>query len=102
MILLVSRGAQADTQKTGKEAINAGFVLNKMEPGKQVAYVTGVIEGLAVSRFLRDRPDVTGMKCIYDWYDKISVEKVDAWFARYPERPVGVILHLLIKKKCGE
>lgn len=58
---------------------------------------------LAYSRYLRDKPDQSGMKCISAWYAKAdSVDKIWQWFARHPDKPAGVLLHVLIKKECGE
>lgn len=84
---------------------NADAILNKMSPQEQVSYVSGVVEGLAYSRFLKDRPDETGMNCIYDWYYKDSAatwERIEAWFGRHPDQRAGVLLYVLMKKECGE
>ena len=84
--------------------LNAGFVMKEMNSKERVAYVAGVIEGLAYSRFLKDRPDETGVSCIYDWFyedeDK-NWAKMEHWFNRHPDKQVGVLLHVLIKKECG-
>lgn len=84
--------------------LNAGFVLNEMNVDERVGYISGVIEGLAYSRFLRDKPSEEGMSCVYRWYDNggaSQMKKIRAWFARHPDKPVGVLLYVLIKKKCG-
>lgn len=85
--------------------INADVVMNKMNSDQRVSYVSGVIEGLAYARFVRDKPDETGMKCIYDWYyadnDKRWKETLFPVFDRHKDKPVGVILHVLTKKACG-
>lgn len=86
-------------------AQNAGDVMNKMGSDERVGYVAGVIEGLAYSRWLKDRPDDTGMKCIYDWYYKGAGKNwtsISAWFNRHPDKYAGPLLHVLIKKECGE
>lgn len=49
-------------------AQTAGDILEKTSPDHQLGYINGVVEGLAYARFLRDRPNETGMRCIYDWY----------------------------------
>lgn len=94
----------AESAARGTE-LNAGFVLNKMNVDQQVSYVAGVVEGLAYSRYLRDKPDQSGMQCIYDWYGKntgkVQISKMDAWFAKHPDKPVGVLLYVLIKQDCG-
>ncbi len=84
-------------------AQTAGDLLNKMNADQQSSYVAGVIEGLAYSRFLQDKPDETGMQCIYSWYHNGKVEKwkqMQQWFAKHSDKPVGLLLHVLIKKEC--
>ncbi len=86
------------------QAQTAGDVLNKMNADQQASYIAGVIEGLAYSRFLRDKPEEAGMKCIYGWYHNGKDEKwkqMQQWFGRHTDKPVGVLLHVLIKKECG-
>ncbi|MCV6576166.1 MAG: hypothetical protein OIF58_10575 [Cohaesibacter sp.] len=66
--------------------------------------MAGVIEGLAYSRFLKDRPNEKGMSCIYDWFYESKDKKwakMEQWFNRHPDKQVGVLLHVLIKKECG-
>lgn len=86
------------------QAQNAGDVLTEMQPREQSSYIAGVIEGLAFSRFLNDRPDTTGMQCIYDWYYQSETDRwpsIEQWFGRHPDRPVGAMLHVLIGRDCG-
>lgn len=86
-------------------SLDAGFVLKKMEVEQRYSYVAGVIEGLAFSRWLQDKPDDTGLKCIYDWYykdgDNTNWKNVATVFEKYPNQKVGTILHALIKRDCG-
>jgi len=85
--------------------LDAGAVLNKMKEDERFGYVSGVIEGLAYSRWQRDKPDQTGMKCIYDWYYKNNSKRwentIIPVFEKYQDKPVGAILYVLTKKKCG-
>jgi hypothetical protein len=88
------------------KTINAGFVMNKMNVDQQVSYIAGVIEGLAFSRYLRDKPNQKSMKCVYGWYAENTGgpqkwKKMEAWLAKHPDKPVGVLLYVLIKRKCG-
>ena len=85
-------------------SLNAEYVMKEMDAKQQVSYISGVIEGLAYSRFLRDRPNDSGMNCIYNWHSNGGTgrwKKMEAWFARHPDKPVGVLLYVLIKKECG-
>lgn len=85
--------------------LNAGFILD-MPTKERFAYIGGVVEGLAYARFLRDRPDETGMKCVNDWYyegdDVKTWKRIEQWFNRHRDKPVGPLIHVLIKKECGE
>jgi hypothetical protein len=85
--------------------LNAGFVLNQMSTDQRTGYLFGVVEGLAYARFLRDKPDQTGMNCIYDWYhgagSDVRRAKVRKLMKKHHDRPVGPLLFVLLKKECG-
>lgn len=86
------------------EELNAGAVLNQFNYDQRYGYVSGVIEGLAYARFLQDKPNEDGMKCIYDWYYQGGVEawnKITAYFNRHQDKPVGALLYVLSKRECG-
>ncbi len=76
--------------------------MSQMNTDQRVSYVSGVVEGLAFSRYLRDRPDETGMNCIYQWHADTESADLNAWFERHPERTIGVLLYTMIKRVCGE
>ena len=86
-------------------AQTADEVLNEMEPVRRTGYIAGMIEGLAIARWMKDKPDKTGMKCIYDWYyngdTKKNFNRITQWFERHPDKPPGALLYVLIKKDCG-
>lgn len=46
------------------------------------------------------------MTCIYDWYYESDTEarfkRVRAWLERHPDKPVGGLMYVLVKKECGE
>lgn len=95
------------TNEAHSREINAGFVMNEMNADQQVSYIAGVVEGMAYSRYLRDKPSEAGMNCIYRWYANNTGTRenrgtVEALFARHPDKPVGVLLYVLMKKECGE
>ncbi len=82
--------------------LDANFVLNKMTSDQQVSYVAGVVEGLAFSRWQRDKPDRTGIQCIYKWAGKKDKwPKIEQWFGRHPDKSAGPLLYVLIKQDCG-
>lgn len=104
IILTIVLGAEstADAQAGN---LDANFVLNGIAPEKRYVYVAGMIEGLAYSRFLRDKPNEEGMICIRGWLDdepEKNWEKIRFFFERHPDKPPAVLLHVLIKKECGE
>ncbi|NRA87234.1 MAG: hypothetical protein HRU28_07525 [Rhizobiales bacterium] len=104
MIILVVLITGINPSLAGVKNISAGYVLNEMNNDQRISYISGVIEGLAYSRFLREKPNENGMNCIYDWFFKDSdkkMKKITAWFNRHLDKPVGVLLYVLIKKECG-
>ncbi len=86
-------------------ALTADDVLNKMSNDQQHGYISGMVDGLAYARWLQDKPDSTGMQCIYGWYYSGKKEKwalIHQWFERHLDKPVDALLYVLIKKECGE
>ena len=55
---------------------------------------------------MQDRPNANGMNCIYGWYYPEQGapvwNRVVSWFERHPEKQPGALMHVLIKKECGE
>lgn len=97
MILAGSQQAQA-------EKVDAGFVLNNMDAKHRSGFIAGIIEGLAYARFLRDKPDEKGMRCVTGWFYKDTAKRwktIKVVFAKHPDKPPTVLLHLLVKKECG-
>ena len=85
-------------------ALTADDVLNKMNVDQRSGYFSGVIAGLAQSRWIVDKPDDTGMQCIFDWYYSNSLEKhkkIHEWFELNLDKPAGALLYVLVKKECG-
>jgi len=84
---------------------NAGLVMNKMTDEQRTSYIMGLVDGLAYSRWQRDKPSEVGMKCIYDWYfqDNAALWKntLVPTFERYKDKPATAILYALTKKECG-
>lgn len=86
------------------EKLDAGFVLNQMDEQNRSGFIAGVIEGLAYARFLRDKPNEDGMRCVTNWFYTDTAkrwETIKVVFARHHDKPPAVLLHLLIKKECG-
>ena len=83
---------------------DAAKVMNEMTAPERSAYVAGVVEGLAVARYMKDGKQKTGMQCIYGWYydDKATIRLIYDAFDKYPTYPPGSIIDVLVKQKCGE
>lgn len=88
------------------QALTAGEALKNMNDDQWFGYVSGVVDGLATARWLVERPDPSGMQCIYDWYTKRPPRKVIAeveqWFERHPSQQAGILLHVLIDEECSK
>tara|TARA_R110002072_G_scaffold232223_1_gene389549 strand:- start:11239 stop:11550 length:312 start_codon:yes stop_codon:yes gene_type:complete len=92
----------------GREAaaLTADEVLNRMNADQRFGYVSGVVDGLAASRWMRDRPNAAGMHCIYDWYlGRPAAEvlaAIETWLGRHQDQQAGILLSVLINRECGE
>lgn len=85
-------------------ALTANDVLNNMSSKEQTSYVAGVVGGLAQARWVSDKPDQTGMRCINEWFYNGQEKKwnqIDAWFSKHLDKPANALLYILIKKECG-
>ena len=83
---------------------NAEKVMKEMKPEQQYAYLSGVIEGLAIARYMKDGKQKDGMGCIYGWFyeDKSTLPAILDAFDKYPTYPPGAIIDVMVKRKCGE
>ena len=79
-------------------------VMKGMDAKDRYVYLAGVVEGLAVARYMKDGKQKVGMECIYDWFyqDKKTVDVIYAAFEKYPTYPLGSVMDVLSKRKCGE
>ena len=79
-------------------------VMKEMNAAERYSYVAGVVEGLAVARYMNDGKKKDGMQCIYDWFydDKSTIETIYAAFDRYASYPPGSVVDALSKQRCGE
>lgn len=92
------------------EEFNADAVINKMTDVERHAYMAGVVEGLAYSRYRHDNKntpggkDATGMNCIYRWWYKVDGTrmKVLKAFVAFRDQYPGAIVASLARKECGD
>ena len=101
-------------------ALAAGLTLNAPQAGAltvedmresmsveaQVAYVSGVVEGLAFGRWIENNRDQAGMNCILGWYyqqpnDDVWLSILD-FFDQHPDQHIGTLMYALIREECGE
>lgn len=86
-------------------ALTSGDVLEKLSQDERYSYVSGAIEGIAYSRFLRERPNERGMKCMLNWYYDGGVESwkiVKQWFRQHEDKTAEVVLYAILSKECGK
>lgn len=90
-------------------AMTAGALMERMDPNQRFVFMSGVVEGLAYARFVRDTKqsgtkEYLGMHCIYDWFYDNGVEQIDhveAAFAKYHDQTPAVVMTAMINKECG-
>jgi hypothetical protein len=88
----------------------AGAVLDKMTGVEQTAYLAGIVEALAYSRYRHDNKGndgakkTEGMHCVYDWFYKTDkqVDQVFLAFHKYRSYKPGAIIAAMVRKQCGE
>lgn len=81
----------------------AGSVMKEMDGGERYTYVTGIVEGIAHARYIRDGKQTAGRECIYDWFykDETTRRKIFEAFERYPASLPGQVVGALAAVKCG-
>ena len=98
------------SQQAKATDFTAGVLMEKMNANDRVPYISGVVEGLAYGRFMRDNEHVegdkkstVGMMCIYNWYYEKphAIDLIYLAFGKYPTYPPGAIISNLIKQDCG-
>lgn len=79
-------------------------VVKEMAPKEQYSYIAGVVEGLAVARYLKDGKAPAGMNCIYGWFydDKKAIDAIYVAFGQFADYPPGAVIAALAKQKCGD
>jgi len=88
---------------TAQTTMTAGVVMEKMPALERIAFVAGVVEGLAYARYSKDGKQTAGMSCIYSWfYDKKDrIQDVYQAFNRFKEHMPGAIVAAMVAKECG-
>lgn len=91
----------ATSAEQGK--ITAGSLSENLNTEERLAFLAGVIEGLASARFYADDKETGGMNCIYDWFydgDDTQAKILEA-FDRFPDALPGHVMTVLVRRECG-
>ena len=77
--------------------------MTKMSANDRYPFVSGIVEGLAHARYIRDGKKTAGRACIYAWFydDKATLQKIYEGFRRYPNALPGQVVGTLAAVKCG-
>ena len=90
------------TSSASATDFTAGVAMEKMDGKLRLHYLSGVIEGLAYSRYMKDGKKVDGMKCIYQWFYKDGTpEKIESAFRRLQNYLPGAVVAAMVEKECG-
>ena len=103
-VIILSMGISI-IQTDRAQALTGEEILTKLDTDGQYHYISGILHGLAYTRFLRDRPDQTGTKCIATWLISGGVKKWELakkWLKHHKDKPAGVIIYTMVSKECGK
>lgn len=86
-------------------AFTANEVVNEMSEQDRRTYLAGLVDGLAQGRWIKDKPETTGVQCVYNWYyqgGEAVHTTINQWFSRHLDTEANGLLYILIKRECGE
>ena len=98
---IMINGLQVEEAK----ALTGGEILTKYGTEAQIQHIGGVLSGLSYARFLKDRPNEDGYKCIEGWLSQDTTARwqtTQQWLEHHKEKPVAVIIHAMVSKDCGD
>lgn len=83
--------------------MTAGSVLTQMTTEERVAYLAGIVEGLAYARHQKDGSN-DGMRCVYDWfYENEGVNaEIRAAFEHFSDYTPAAVIAAMVEEDCGE
>jgi len=91
------------------EYVTAGKVLKELEPNEFVWFVSGIVQGLAYSRFRQDtiaagEKVLAGSDCIRNWFygTQGRTLTIRSTFEQYAEHAPWVVVAAMVKQECGE
>ena len=102
-IILAAAGVAGVCGNAHAEVMTAGVVMEKMPANERFAFWSGIIEGLAQARYVKDNKDPAGRACIYAWFydEPNSRDKIREASLKYPDALTGQIIGTLVAAKCG-
>lgn len=86
------------------EGFNTGYILDEMPEKERIVHIDGVVRGIAFTHFFQNNKDETGFNCVSNyaltgsdtnWTDMIE------FLAKYPDKPLGGVMFIYLRKKCG-
>lgn len=94
--------AMCGVPSANAEDLTASVMLRKMNDREQYAYISGVVAGLATSRYVRDGD--AGSACIDRWFSQTPGIKDMLYkaFERFGDKSPSAIIYALAVKECGK
>lgn len=96
-------GALLGGQAARAEDMTAGSILVNFDSEERLAYLAGVVEGMAYARYVKDGNATAGMGCVYDWFYETpdtTLRDIYATFERFPDHLPGAVMAAMIAKAC--
>lgn len=86
----------------GETTMTSGVVLEKLSPPQLVAFVAGIVEGLAHARVDGEKAPPDGRSCIYAWFydDETAMVRIEATFAHFKDHMPGAVIAAMVEKRC--
>ena len=80
----------------------ARVVMEKMPAEQRFPFISGIIEGTAYARYLRDDKRTDGMLCIYNWFyqDPKAIELIYAALDKFGDYTPGAVVGTLADQHC--
>lgn len=86
------------------EEFNTGYVLNKMPIDERLVHIDGVVRGIAFASYFHKNKDNTAFECALDYAlvgNKAKWQSMMDFASQHQEKPLGGVLFVYLRKKCG-
>lgn len=101
----MSLTADIPTAQALSGGLKASVITNEMSAEQKSAYFSGVIEGLAYARYIKDGKNADlGMNCILNWFyeTKGTAQKITLALSKFETYSANAVIGALVKKQCGD